>query len=238
MPKRRDLLLGFAAAVASHAEQQDGTIYIPEKQSEKDRPFLLDFIEEFSFAMVVTGQPSVQITNVPTILRREPGGWGKIWWHISKANAQNQALSKAPATAVFHGPHGYISPNWYPATDKPRNAVPTWNFAVVHASGPVRRIESEEELAVGLRTLVGRNESKYGGGGPWKFDDMPENYLKGMRLGIVGYEMTIEKVEGKFKLGHERSEEDREGVLRGLEKSPKERDLLALSRSYYRRSAK
>lgn len=235
MPKRRDLLLGFAAAVSARAAEQDGTIYIPEKQSEKDRPFLLDFIEEFSFAMIVTGQPSVQITNVPTVLHRATnGGWGKIWWHISKANAQNQALPKGSATAVFHGPHGYISPNWYQA----KNAVPTWNFAVVHASGPVRRIESDEELAAGLRGLVGRNESKYGGGGSWNFDQLPESYLKGMRLGVVGYEMTIEKMEGKFKLGQERKEEDRASLLKGLEKSPRERDLVALTRAYFGRTIK
>lgn len=217
---------------AEGAEQQeDGTIYIPEKQSEKDRPFLLDFIEEYSFAMVVTGQPSVQITNVPTVLAREPGGWGKLWWHLAKGNHQNAAMS-GPVTAVFHGPHGYISPNWYQST----NAVPTWNFAVVHVTGTPRRVESDAELAVGLRGLVQRNESRYGGGDAWHFDQLPESYLKGMRTGIVAYEMKIDKVEGKFKLGQERKEEDRAGVLKGIEKSPKERDLLAFSKAYYRRS--
>ena len=224
--------MGFAASVAA-AEAQETTIYIPEKQSEKDRPFLLDFMDEYSFAMLVTGQPSVQITNVPTVLDRAAGGsggWGKLWWHLAKSNSQNAAM-KGPVTVVFRGPHGYISPNWYQST----NAVPTWNFAVVHVTGTPRRIESDAELAAGLRGLVGQNESRYGGGDHWSFDQLADSYLKGMRAGVVGYEMTIDKVEGKFKLGHERKEEDRAGVLKGLEKSPKERDLPTLTKAYYRR---
>jgi transcriptional regulator len=136
-----------------------------------------------------------------------------------------------PVTIVFRGPHGYISPNWYQS----KNAVPTWNFATVHVTGTPHRIESDAELAAGLKRLVGQNESRYGGGGRWSFDELPDSYLKGMRAGVVGYEMAIERVEGKFKLGHERKEEDRAGVLTGLAKSPKERDLPAFTRAYYQR---
>jgi transcriptional regulator len=230
MGDRRDFLIGMTMAALPGTGPEQGTIYIPERHSEKDRAFLLDFIEEFSFAMVVTGQPSVQITNVPTILERAPEGWGKIWWHLAKANAQNEAM-KGPVTIVFHGPHQFISPNWYQA----KNAVPTWNFAVVHVTGSPRRIDDDAAVAAGLRRLVMRNEGKYGGGGDWSYDQIPESQLKAMRGGIVAYEMAIEKVEGKFKLGQERSEQDREGVLQGLARAPKERDLLALTKSYYAR---
>lgn len=209
---------------------EQSTIYIPERHAEKDRAFLLDFIEEFSFAMVVTGQPSVQITNVPTILEREPEGWGKVWWHLAKANAQNEAM-KGPVTIVFHGPHQFISPNWYQS----KTAVPTWNFAVVHVTGTPRRIDEDAEVAAGLRRLVMRNEGKYGGGGDWNYDKIPEAQLKSMRGHIVAYEMPIERVEGKFKLGQERDEQDRAGTLQGLSRAPKERDLLALTKAYYAR---
>ncbi len=235
MPDRRNFLLGFAAAAigteATAEAEDDGTIYIPDKQSEKDRPFLLDFIDEYSFAMLVTGQPTVHITNVPTVLIRENDGWGKIWWHVSKSNPQNAALT-GPVTVVFHGPHEYISPNWYQS----KNAVPTWNFAVVHVTGTPRRIDSDAEFAAGLRRLVEQNETRYGGGDAWHFDQLPDSYLKGMRGGIVGYEMAIEKVEGKFKLGQDRPEPDRASVLKGLAQSPKERNLLALTRAYYARA--
>jgi len=217
------------AAIPGQAPEP-GTIYIPERHLEKDRAFLLDFIEEFSFAMVVTGQPSVQITNVPTILERSPDGKDKIWWHLAKANTQNEAM-KGSVTISFHGPHQFISPNWYEG----KNAVPTWNFAVAHVTGTPRQIEDDVAVAAGLRRLVIRNEGKYGGGGDWDFDKIPEAQLKAMRGGIVAYEMAIERLEGKFRLGQERSEQDREGVIKGLAHAPKERDLLALTKAYYAR---
>jgi transcriptional regulator len=230
MGDRRDFLIGMTMAALPGTGPGQSTIYIPERHLEKDRALLLDFIEEFSFAMVVTGQPSVQITNVPTILERAPDGTDKIWWHLAKANAQNEAM-KGPVTIVFHGPHQFISPNWYQA----KSAVPTWNFAVVHVTGSPRRIDDDAAVAAGLRRLVMRNEGKYGGGGDWSYDQIPESQLKAMRGGIVAYEMAIEKAEGKFKLGQERSEQDREGVLQGLARAPKEGDLLALTKSYYAR---
>jgi transcriptional regulator len=230
MSDRRDFLFGMTMAALPGQAPEPGTIYIPERQLETDRPFLLDFMEEFSFAMLVTGRPSIQITNVPTILERAPDRWGKLWWHQSKANAQNEAM-QGPVTVVFHGPHQFISPNWY----ETKNAVPTWNFAVVHVTGVPRRIDDDAAVAAGLRRLVLRNEGKYGGGGAWDFDRIPENQLKAMRGGIVAYELAIERVEAKFKLGQERSEQDREGVLKGLARAPRERDLLALTKAYYAR---
>ena len=230
MGDRRDFLIGMTTAAMLGDAAQQGTIYIPERHSEKDRAYLLDFMEEFSFVMVVTAQPTLQITNVPTLLNRVPDGWGSVWWHLAKANPQNEAM-KGQTTIVFHGPHQYISPNWY----QTKNAVPTWNFAVVHVTGTPRRIEDDAAVAAGLRRLVMRNEGQYGGGGSWDLDQIPASQLKSMRGGIVAYEMAIEKVEAKFKLGQERSEEDREGVLKGLAQAPKERDLLALTRAYYAR---
>ena len=230
MGDRRDFILGMATAAALGDAAGQATIYIPERHSEKDQEFLIDFMEEFSFAMVVTAQPSLQITNVPTLIQRAPNAWGKIWFHLARGNPQNAAMN-SQTTVVFHGPHEYISPNWYQS----KNAVPTWNFAVVHATGIPRRMDDDEAVAAGLRRLVMRNESKYGGGDVWNYDDLPANLLKGLRAGIMAYEMPIERVEAKFKLGQERSEEDRQAVVKGLAQAPKERDLLALTKAYYTR---
>lgn len=253
MAKRRDLLLAFAASAAAASAEQEAahpsaagstahadTIYIPDRHLEKDRELLLEFLDEYSFAMVVSAQPSLKITNVPTVLSRKPGEWGSLWWHLAKNNQQNQAM-QGPVTLVFHGPHGYISPNWFagsPAEGGGRpviSAVPTWNFAVVHVTGTPRRITSEEELARGLQQLVQQNEARYGGGDAWRFEALPEAYLKGMRMGVIAYEMKIEKVEAKFKLGQERSAADRAGVLQGLARARKERDLQSLTKAYYSR---
>ena len=221
----------ISAEAAAAGEDDHGTIYIPERHRETDRGFLLDFLEKYSFAMVITASPRIRITNVPTLLDRTGGGWGKLWWHLAKANPQNEAM-KGEAVVVFRGPHGYISPNWYEAN----SAVPTWNFAVVHVTGRPKRIDDDRALAAGLRRLVEKNETVYGGGTRWSFDKLPESYLKGMRQGIVPYEMTIDQVEAKFKLGQDRSAADREGMLEGLGKGPREPNLLELSRAYFARA--
>lgn len=225
----RRRFLQFALAPAALAPAQ--SIYIPERQKETDRETILSFLDEFSFAMVITGAPHVQVTNVPTLFDRGPAdGWGRLWWHLAKNNAQNEAMN-GEVVVAFHGPHGYISPNWYES----KNAVPTWNFATVQVTGRPRRLDDDAQIAAGLRRLVMKNEARYGGGTKWKFDDLPDSYLKGMRQGVIGYEMAIERVEAKFKLGHERSPADREGVLRGLARSPKERGLTEFTRAHYER---
>lgn len=233
MPDRRDFLLGLSLlALESEASAASDTIYIPDRQSEKDRTLLLDFLEEFSFAMLITAKNGIRVTNVPTLIERSENGWGKIWWHLARSNAQNEALDGTQeCVAVFHGPHAYISPNWYTT----KNAVPTWNFAVVHCTGKPRRLDDDAAFAQSLQRLVAKNEAIYGGGSVWDFAKLPESYLKGMRQGIVAYEMNIDQVEGKFKLGHDRSAADRAGVIQGLANGPKERNILELTRDYYSR---
>ena len=234
MQDRREILMALSMlAMDANAEDDQTTIYIPERQTEKDRPFLLDFMEEYAFAMIVSSKGGLRVTNVPTLFERSPEGWGKLWWHISKNNLQNNAFDgNEECIAVFHGPHAYISPNWY----KAKNAVPTWNFAVVHATGKPKRIDNDEAFAKSLKNLVATNEGKHGGGDVWDYSKLPDSYLKGMRQGIVAYEMTIDRVEAKFKLGHERSAADREGTLQGLATSKMERNILELTRDYYKRN--
>ncbi|MBY0502987.1 MAG: FMN-binding negative transcriptional regulator [Bryobacteraceae bacterium] len=235
MPKRRDILMAmpFLASPGSSAEPEaEETIYIPAKQLETDRKFIVDFIDEFSFAMVITGKGGIRVTNVPTLLDRDEEGWGSVWWHIAKGNGQNDALDgSTDCTLVFHGPHGYISPNWYTT----KNAVPTWNFAVVHATGKPRRMTDDAAFARNLKRLVAQNEARYGGGTAWDYNKLTEGYLQGMRQGIVPYEMKIEQVEAKFKLGHDRSAADREGIVQGLKTGRKERTLTQLTEAYYGR---
>lgn len=226
--RRRHLLTALAAATASEAQE---SIYIPERHQEKDRAFIQDFLLNFPFAMVITTEGGLHITNVPTVFTSSSTGWGKLWFHIAAANAQNQALTQAPATVVFHGPHTYISPNWY---ETKSNVVPTWNFAVVHCTGRPAR-NNDDALARGLRALVEQNEARYGGG-DWKFANLPESYLKNMRHGIVGYELEIEKVEAKFKLGQERPGVDRQAVLKALRSGKgAEKSIAQLTADYYNR---
>jgi transcriptional regulator len=231
MPERRDFLAGLAFLTMEGEAAAADTIYIPERHAEKDRGLLQDFMEEFSFAMILTAQGGLRVTNVPTLVERNATGWGSLWWHLAKANPQNEALAAGgECLVVFHGPHAYISPNWY----QTKNAVPTWNFAVVHARGTVKRLDDDAAFAANLGRLVANNEAHYGGGDQWDFQKLPESYLKGMRQGIVAYQMEIQTVEAKFKLGQERSAADKDGVLKGLERK-QQRTIRDLTRAYYAR---
>ena len=126
--------------------------------------------------------------------------------------------------------HSYISPTWYA---KPE-AVPTWNFAVVHATGRLKAVEDPAVLQGLVTKLVHRFEGT--GGNVYDVAQLPETYLAGMIAGIIGFEMEIELLEGKFKLGQERSEADRRGILQGLASVKPERNIHDLTEAFYRRN--
>src|SRR6266700_2949172 len=141
---RRDLLAGLAFASVEAKAQTRTTeaaaaesLYIPKPQLVEDRRFLHDFMEEFAFVDLVTVSPSLRITHIPVWLDRAAGTYGTIHGHISRQNPQSAAFdARQTGVVVFHGPHGYISPAWYAARGNGvPNSVPTWNFAVVHATG-------------------------------------------------------------------------------------------------------
>ena len=135
------------------------------------------------------------------------------------------------AVIVFRGPHGYISPTWYAKSD----VVPTWNFAVVHATGRPQAISEKAALHAMLAKLIDKFESYQGSG--YDFSKLPDSYVSSLMGGIVGFEMQIESLEGKFKLGQDRSEVDKQGLLEHLgHAAQRERSLSEFSASFYKRS--
>lgn len=130
--------------------------------------------------------------------------------------------------AIFHGPHGYVSPSWYEATP----AVPTWNYAVVHVYGYPRATEDRQVTSAILENLAQKYESHRPD--PWLSGQLAPDFYEQMVSRIVAFEMPIEKIESKFKLGQNRSIEDREGVVRELisEGSPHTLALAAFMREF------
>ena len=237
---RRDLLSSIAFAAVAAEGQESGTresgaappssLYVPKPQRVEDRRFLHDFMDEFAFADLITASPSLRITHIPVLLDRAAGPYGTILGHISRQNDQAKAFDgQHDAVIVFRGPHGYISPAWY----QNRQAVPTWNFAVVHATGKLRAVADPKALHAFLAHLVDKFESYEGT--DYDFSKLPDSFVNGMLTGIVGFEMPIELLEGKFKLGQDRSEADRQGILSHLEKARGERSLYELTASFYQR---
>jgi transcriptional regulator len=224
---RRSAITGLALAgsTAQAQERPSETLYIPQPHLVKDRKLLHDFMDEFAFVDLVTAAPAVRITHIPTLLRRDAGPYGVIFGHISRQNPQRAALESGEhAVIVFHGPHSYISPSWYAKTE----AVPTWNFAVVHASGKLKAITDKKALHGLLAQLIRKFDRS-----TYDFSKLPESYVDGMIGGIIGFEMEIELLEGKFKLGQERSPEDQAGILRNLQTAKPERSVHDLTASFY-----
>ena len=233
---RRDVLTGlFVAGVEAKSQPAPphpaaGSLYIPKPHLVEDRQFLHDFMDEFPFVELVTAMPSLRITHIPVWLDRKAGRYGTIHGHISRQNPQTNTFDgKQPAVIVFRGPHGYISPTWYAKTD----VVPTWNFAVVHATGKLRPVSGKKELNDLLSKLIGKFESYEGT--DYDFSKLPDNYKYGLMAGILGFEMEIELLEGKFKLGQERSPADKRSLLKNLESAKPARSIRDLTASFYQR---
>ena len=234
---RRDLLAGFAfisleagaQTPANEAASAAESLYIPKPQLVQDRRFLHDFMDEFAFVDLVTVAPSLRITHIPVFLDRAAGPYGTIHGHISRQNPQHGAFdSVQTGVIVFHGPHGYISPTWYAKTG---NVVPTWNFAVVHATGKLRPVEGKQELNGLLAKLISKFESYEGTN--YDFSKIDDSYKYGLMGGIIGFEMEIELLEGKFKLGQDRSPADKESLLKKLGNGKPPRSLRDFTASFY-----
>jgi transcriptional regulator len=237
--KRRDLVAGLALAgfevtaeVCSAAEQREvDSLYIPRTHLVEDRKFLHDFMDEFSFVELVTCSPEIRITHIPVMLDRSIGRYGTLYGHISRQNPQGGTFDgQHSAVAVFRGPHSYISPTWYAKTE----AVPTWNFAVVHASGKLKAITEKKPFHDLLAKLIEKFETSEKSG--YDFSKLPESYTESMMAGVIGFEMEIERLEGKFKLGQERGQSDREGILRNLRSAKQARSIYDLTASFYQRA--
>jgi transcriptional regulator len=228
---RRHLLFALAAGLDLDAQEPpSGSLYIPKPHLVEDRKFLHDFMDEFSFADLVTASPAIRITHIPTVLHRAGGTYGTIFGHISRNNIQNKCFDGVqPAVIVFRGPHSYISPNWYTKPD----AVPTWNFSVVHASGRLKAITDPAELHDRLAELIAKFE---GPGSAYDFAKLPASYVNGMLGGIVGFEMRIELLEGKFKLGQERSEADKQAIVKNLQTAKQPRSIAEFTAEFYKRA--
>ena len=234
---RRTMLASLVAGSSSLLAQEpaakiDPTLYIPKAHRVEDLKFLHDFMDEYAFVDLVTFSPTLRITHIPVILDRTAGRYGKVLGHVSRQNPQSEAFEgRQSATIVFRGPHGYISPTWYAKKD----VVPTWNFAVVHATGRPSAITDKTALHKLLGRLIEKFESY--ANSDYDFSKLPVSYVTPMLGGIVGFEMQIDALEGKFKLGQERSDADKEGILQHLRQpAGRERSLADFTASFYKRS--
>ena len=187
-------------------------MYIPKAFREDDLNTLHKLIREYSFATLITQHEGVPFaTHLPFILDAQRGQNGSLLAHMARANPQwHDFASEQEVLVIFQGPHAYISPSWYEV----ELSVPTWNYAVVHAYGIPRLLEDNEELYKLLKILIETHEAQFEN--PWPFQ-LPDDYLQKMMRGIVGFEIEITRLEGKFKLSQNRTESERENVIAALQ---------------------
>jgi len=181
-------------------------MYIPDHFRE-DRPDVLhDAVRRIGFATLVT--QDLDANHLPMLLQASEGKH-VLRGHVARANPVWKK-GEGSALAVFLGPHAYVSPNWYPSKAETGKAVPTWNYIAVHARGPVRWIQDTEWLRNHVGQLSAAHEA--GRDVPWMISDAPVSYIDSMLKGIVGFELAIQTLEGKWKLSQNRDEADRDAV--------------------------
>jgi len=198
-------------------------MYTPASFAVIDPERLAAFIAEHSFAAVITQQAGLPCaSHLPLLLDRERGPHGTLVGHMAKANSQWREAAGVsngiPALAIFSGPHTYISPTWYA---EPNN-VPTWNYVAVHATGRLTLIEHSEQLLA----LLGRTVDYYEASlpRPWRLASQDAAFIEKLLASIVGFEIAVEKLEGKWKLNQNHSEARRERVIATLEQSERADD--------------
>ena len=191
-------------------------MYNPPHFQEQRPEVLHQLIREHSLAALVTlGSDGLIANHVPLILDPEAGPLGTLRGHLSRMNPQwRDSLPEVHALAIFQGPSAYITPSWYPSKDAGGKVVPTYNYMVVHAHGPLQTYDDPRLLERNVRDLTELHEAKFAA--PWSVDDAPADYVQGMLKGIVGIEISIARLEGKWKLSQNRPPEDRQGAIDGL----------------------
>jgi transcriptional regulator len=165
--------------------------------------------------LVSTGPDGLEANAIPFLLDASAGKFGTLRAHMARANPQWRALKDAAeALVVFQGPDRYISPSWYATKRETGKVVPTWNYVMVQAAGRPRVIEDPEWLRAQIGELTRTHEGLRSA--PWAVSDAPADFI-GMQIkAIVGVEIEIARICGKWKVSQNRPAADREGVIEGL----------------------
>ena len=193
-------------------------MYIPRSFAETDRATLHAFMDAHPFAALITSRGELFGTHLPLILRPDDGPLGTLEGHIARANAHHQlAGPEAEALVIFSGPDAHITPTWYPSKAESGKVVPTWNYVAVHVRGTVRFIDDADFLRAHVTRLSNRHEPARGSA--WTTSDPPAEYVTQQLRAIIGVEVAISTIEGKWKMSQNRAAVDVLGVEAGLRAS-------------------
>jgi transcriptional regulator len=190
-------------------------MYQPDVFREERMETLHSFIRAHPLATLITAGAGGLLANLVPFTLVDRGEKGTLRAHVAKANDQVDALRSGSETlVVFQGPDAYITPSWYVSKREHGRVVPTWNYVVVQARGTPRVIEDPDWLRAQIQNLTATQEQKRPI--PWNVNDAPEPFITGQINAIIGVEISISTIEGKWKVSQNRSAADRQGVEEGL----------------------
>lgn len=190
-------------------------MYNPKVFKQENADCLHKFIEANPFANLVTYLDDEIVVNHLPVLSVQKNGLQVLEGHIAKANTLWKTLkNNSPVTVIFNGPNCYISPNYYPSKQKNGKAVPTWNYVSVHVKGTLTFTEDKTWNLAMLNRLTDRFEANQAQ--PWSISDAPTEYIDRMLSAIVGFEIAISSIEGKWKVSQNQTPENKQGIIQGL----------------------
>ncbi len=209
-------------------------MYLPAHFAESRAEVLHALIRSHPLGLLVTqnGDGSIAANDIPFVLdASDDGSPGVLRAHVARANPLwRTARGDVESLVVFQGPQGYVSPAWYPGKAEHGRVVPTWNYVVVQARGALRAIDDREWLRAFVTRLTDRHEGPRPA--PWAVTDAPADYVDTMLGAIVGIEMPVTSLVGKWKVSQNRPAADREGVAQGLDREHGDPALAAAVRAF------
>jgi transcriptional regulator len=190
-------------------------MHIPNKFKQKEETQLKEVIRKHPFATLITHSESgMEVNHFPVILANIDGN-EVIQAHIARVNKIWESVQNgSEVLLIFNGPNCYISPNYYPTKKESGKAVPTWNYVVVHLKGKISFIHDNEWVYNMLNELTNEHESNQEI--PWSISDAPDTYINKMLPAIVGIEISIDSIEGQWKLSQNQPDINKLGVVKGL----------------------
>ncbi len=191
-------------------------MYLPEAFHETRIEVMHDLMRSHRLAMLITGgEGGLNASPVPFLIYDAEGEFGTLRAHVARANPHWRELGDmAECLVVFQGEQGYITPSWYPTKEATHKVVPTWNYVTVHAWGKPHIVEDGLWLRRLLEDLTQVQESQRVQ--PWNINDAPSDFIDTQMKAIIGIEIPVGRVEGKWKMSQNRPAVDQAGVVEGL----------------------
>ncbi|MDM9619578.1 FMN-binding negative transcriptional regulator [Rhizobium sp. S96] len=207
-------------------------MYQPPHFREDDLDTQHALVRAHPLGLLITAGESGLIANpVPFLLDAAASQKGTLRLHVARANGQWRDIGAgAEVLAVFQGANSYVTPSWYKTKQETGKVVPTWNYAIVQAKGSARVIEDANWLLAQITAITRQQEGAREK--PWAVGDAPDDFIRAQMKGIVGIEIEISSIEGKWKVSQNRPVADRQGVAVGLGEMPDQAEMIDLVRHY------